>query len=259
MKKNTKGILLGGVLGIVLVLGAIWMIRFLQTARTYSDAEQLISAGQYQEALDDLKAIESNHYLDTEALIILCQAHLKYEDGEGVSAYTALKNTIFQHQSQEQMAEINAFMNILKAEYDTYQQEQAQAEIQQYEDKIRNGVPFVGMPERRISDTSLGKPSDEVRHNYQVKNGNQYLANLYDFYRDGQCIFTARCVQGVVTQVWDNRDRPAVSHAPSGNSGVSTEPSVEGFYSPEDFYDWYWDDFFDYYDAEDYYYAHGGM
>ena len=36
------------------------------------------------------------------------------------------------------------------------------------------------------------------------------------------------------------------------------EPSVEGFFDPEDFYDWYWDDFFDYEDAEGYYYEHGG-
>ena len=33
---------------------------------------------------------------------------------------------------------------------------------------------------------------------------------------------------------------------------------VDDFNNPEDFYDWYWDDFVDYEDAEDYYYEHGG-
>ena len=72
--------------------------------------------------------------------------------------------------------------------------------------KTKATVPYVGMQETEINNTSLGHASSTIRHNYEVKNGNQYLANLYDFYRDGQCIFTARCVQGIVTEVWDNRE-----------------------------------------------------
>lgn len=36
------------------------------------------------------------------------------------------------------------------------------------------------------------------------------------------------------------------------------EPEVEGFSNSEDFYDYYYDDFADYWDAENYYYEHGG-
>lgn len=51
---------------------------------------------------------------------------------------------------------------------------------------------------------------------------------------------------------------------PSGNSSDSSQsydegPSTEGFYDPEDFYDWYRDDFIDLEEAEDYYYSHGGI
>ena len=35
-------------------------------------------------------------------------------------------------------------------------------------------------------------------------------------------------------------------------------PSTDGFVHPEDFYDWYYDDFWDYEEAEEYYYSHGG-
>ncbi len=47
---------------------------------------------------------------------------------------------------------------------------------------------------------------------------------------------------------------------PYGGNGGSyhKDPGVDEFSDPEDFYDWYADDFYDYEDAEDYYYGHGG-
>lgn len=113
-------------------------------------------------------------------------------------------------------------------------------------------------PEERIADTSLGKPSEKVRHNYEIKGGKSYLVNLYDFYQNGKIIFTARCVDGVVTEVRDSRDHPQEPLTTDPEPPTYAGPSVEGFSNPEDFYDWYMDDFYDYYDAEDYYYDHGG-
>ena len=39
----------------------------------------------------------------------------------------------------------------------------------------------------------------------------------------------------------------------------SDEPDVSGFYNPDDFYEFYYDEFFSYEDAESYYYDHGGF
>ncbi len=40
---------------------------------------------------------------------------------------------------------------------------------------------------------------------------------------------------------------------------TTTDPfNAKDFYNPEDFYDYYYDDFMDYYEAEDYYYEHCG-
>ena len=39
---------------------------------------------------------------------------------------------------------------------------------------------------------------------------------------------------------------------------VTPYPDVSGFSNPEDFYDFYSEDFDGYYDAEDFYYEHGG-
>ncbi len=72
-------------------------------------------------------------------------------------------------------------------------------------EQVQSGVPYVGMSEQYIGRTKLGAPSSTVRHNRQVKNGQQLTANLYDIYKDGKRIFTARCVEGVVTEGWDNR------------------------------------------------------
>jgi hypothetical protein len=59
--------------------------------------------------------------------------------------------------------------------------------------------------------------------------------------------------------------KPSEKPAPKPTAKPSTQrtditPSLdtEGFYHPEDFYDWNRDDFSDYEEAEEYYYSHGG-
>ena len=118
-------------------------------------------------------------------------------------------------------------------------------------------APYVGMHESMISRTSLGQPNDNVRHNTEMVNGQVQYANLYDFTEDGRCIFTARCLNNKVIQIWDYRDQPRPK--PRGEVFSSRDDfRIEDFTDPEDFYDWYYDDFVDYEEAEDYYYEHGG-
>ncbi len=130
-------------------------------------------------------------------------------------------------------------------------------------------VPYVGMPESKINSTSLGRASSEVRHNNEMIGGQVYVANLYDFKRNGVTIFTARCVQGKVIQVWDDRDRVTSSSSgtSSGSSSKSKSTSSEAdtpsdpynvydYDDPDDFYYDNYDDFDGYEDAEDYWYDH---
>lgn len=224
----------------------------------YSEAEDLIAAKRFIEAEENLKRIKDSDYKDTAALLLLCDAHGDYSDGNLVGAYYTMKEAHFNHQSSEALSIIQTFKQNLEKEYDQYIKELDARKAQEYENSITHGVPFVGMSESRIGDTSLGKPSDKVRHNYEMKNGERYTANLYDFYEGNNLIFTARCVNGVVKEIWDERDDPIKPYVPEKDHSFSTDPSVDGFSNPEDFYDWYWDDFFDYYDAENYYYEHGG-
>ena len=125
---------------------------------------------------------------------------------------------------------------------------------------MNSGVPFVGMSENDINRTSLGAPSSEIRHNKECINGKQYTANLYDFYKGSSKVFTARCVQGKVTDVWDHRDAPIPKSSrlsTSGSTKKELDPYDASDYSdPEDFYYDYYDDFWDYEEAEDYWYEY---
>ncbi len=254
-RKPAKYIILA--LLVAVAVGALFRHQKIDSA--YSEAEQLVFAGAYQEAVEQLEAISHLHYRDTEALLRYCEAHLEYEDGDISSAYVTLRKAIvFQYQPAELNQELAEFRALVEKEYIAAIEAQRKKEKEQQEERIRNGVPYVGMPEERIADTSLGKPSEKVRHNYEMKGGKSYLANLYDFYQNGKFVFTARCVDGVVTEVWDSRDHPQEPLTADPEPPTYAGPSVEGFSNPEDFYDWYMDDFYDYYDAEDYYYDHGG-
>lgn len=224
----------------------------------YSEAEKLISEERFDEAEKTLKAIEKSDYKDTAALLLLCEAHREYAAGTVSDAYFTMREAVFDHQTPKAMNSIRKFEQLLKEEYDRHIKELVELELQALEDKIRYGVPYVGMAESRIGDTSLGKPSGNVGHNSATKNGKRYTANIYSFYDGEYLIFSVRCVDRFVTEVWDYRDNPVKPHVPNKNHSSDTGPSVEGFSDPEDFYEWYWDDFFDYYDAEDYYYKHGG-
>ena len=114
------------------------------------------------------------------------------------------------------------------------------------------------MSESRIEDTSLGKPSSAVRHDIAFLDGKQYTTNIYDFYQNLTCIFIARCARGYVIEVWDHPEPEPEqpSHKVSSATNPAWDPDTDGFTNPEDFYDWYYDEFFSYEDAEDYYNEH---
>ena len=47
-------------------------------------------------------------------------------------------------------------------------------------------------------------------------------------------------------------------HDTGHGKSVMPSPDVSGYYDPEDFYEWYYDDFSDFEEAEEYYYENGG-
>lgn len=129
--------------------------------------------------------------------------------------------------------------------------------------------PYYGMSESQIARTKLGM--------YDKYSKDKVFDGEYDYIWEdsqGKMLFKARVKKGVVVGISEfstsKSDKPASaeSSAPS-SAGKNSKPaatskpkaseSVAGYYSPEDFYYDHPDDFFDFEEAEEYYYAHGGF
>ena len=124
------------------------------------------------------------------------------------------------------------------------------------------------MSESVIGATKLGHPDPQVRHRtVSIGNGKHAQSTLYDYKENGWTIYTAQCVDGVVTKIWDYREevdtrfpKPG-SYKPKRRTYIFDDDDdydVEDYYDPEDFYYDHEDDFYDYEDAEDYFYEYGG-
>ncbi len=231
----------------------------VKLVNTYNEAVTLVDKGSYFEAGKLFEKIEESGYRDTSAYISLCKAHSCYDSGNIPGAYSVMKSVRFNCLTAEQNKAVESFMAVIRDEYAVCMKEKKEADDRAYRKKIAEGVPFVGMPESEIANTSLGAPSDTMRHNYAHIGGKVYIANLYDFKQGGQTIFTARCVQGKVTEVWDDRNTPPAAYIPkkkSKNEEDDDPYDVNDYSNEEDFYDDHYYDFFDYYDAENYYREH---
>ena len=126
--------------------------------------------------------------------------------------------------------------------------------------RICSGVPYVGLAESLLSITSLGRPTRPVDEKYLREHGDHHRAYLYQFKKDGQVIFTARCVDGEVVEVRDDRNRkPTPSYRPSYSSSSKKGDDPYGakdYIHPETFYEDHYEDFYDFYDAENYFDEH---
>ncbi len=243
------------ILGIVAVIVLYVVGDAGRTHVTYNKAEDLIAKEEYIEAVHILRDIEDKNYKDTEALITLCNAHYSCSVGRDWLGYENLKDVEFKYQTKEQLEKIEAFKSEIRTVYYDHLSEEYE------KNKVDTSIPYVGMSESRINSTTLGYHSGNIRHNHETINGKVYTANLYDFMKDGMVIFTARCVNGKVIQVWDERNSPHKPYGSYSGSGSSNKKDDDPYNAtdyahPEDFYYDHYDDFFDYEDAEDYYNEH---
>lgn len=229
----------------------------------YQTAENLIVKEDFVSALALLNGIKTEGYQDTETYIYLCESYQAYDNGNVDAAYRKIRYETMICQNELVQDKIYSYIEKISAEYEVWYEQDIKERRIAYVKELRSGVPFIGMSESDISHTSLGSPSSTIRHNNECISGEQYQANLYDFMNNGCAIFTARCVQGKVIQVWDTRETTHLQNKNSSGSKPAeydsdTEKSdpynVYDYCDPEDFYDDNYDDFYDYEDAEDYWY-----
>lgn len=267
MKENRKQKITIAV--VILVIAALCatpvIINKSRDIVIYKRALRRYENGQYDEAIDILSPYTGGDNDRCRALIYLCRAVKEYQSGEVGPAHSHLWYYNMFRRETKGVIDVNdePFVQDLNEVYDELVRQRKAAEEAAYEEKIRSGVPFEGMSESRIDDTSLGKHAD-VRRNSEIRNNKRVFANIYVFKRSGRIIFEARCLEGEVTHVLDYRDGKSSSPYSKENRSAYKPPekqdddpyNVNDFVDPEDFYYENYADFFDYYDAEDYFNEH---
>lgn len=130
--------------------------------------------------------------------------------------------------------------------------------------KIHEGVPYVGMPQAYIDDTSLGKHSDSYT-NTIIENNKKVKGTGYFWKKNGYQIFFAFCRYGKVVDVADQRNsieaqkqRKAENKKAAQTKKTSSEDpyNAKDYGYASDFYEDHYDEFYDAIDAEDYWEEH---
>lgn len=263
---------LGALCAAALVFGLFWLRAARANRAAYTAAENLLAQGEYAQAEELLAPLAQKDYRAAFVLRSYCRARLAYGSGGGGlqsvrDALSSLPSSQTEYLSAAQKAGIEAFRQELEQELDRLvkeaerqqrEAEQEEAERRQLE-QLRSGPPYEGMDEKWIGETAFGRPSPEVREQYIWYNDGSCLANLYDFTdADGTLLYTVGCVRGRVARIWDKRP---VGYAPRATPKPTAKPASDpyrasDFSDPESFYDEYWDEFDNYYDAEYYWDTH---
>ena len=226
----------------------------------YSKAKKLMEKGNYPEANDILFDLELDKFRESEKLREICNAHILYGRGEIDMAKYYMSNVNLNILSKKQRRMEKEFIEQIDSEVDDYVEEKDK-EKRKYENKVKNGVPFVGMYEKDIDNTKLGTHTSVENQylNSQNKEDKKIVYAKEYYFKDGDfIIFSAKCVNGMVTWVTDNREKydeylKAKKNANKNYHSGSYNPydSMDDYDDPEDYYYDNMDEYDDYGDAED--------
>ena len=291
MRKNDKRILLLFLLGLLIILGGALVNEYITEKRQndYDTALVLMQQENYTEAKNLLGTVPTD-YSDSAELYRFCDGMERYKNGYLPSSAEKIKDCSFSSQNAElrelflsRKAKILEEKAAYDIEMERIRQEQeaarkkaeeerniAEAEAErkaqeEYLRRIHEGVPFVGMPEKYIDETSLGKHSDSYT-NTTIINNKKVKGHGYFFEKDSYQIFFVFCRYGVVEKAVDQRDsieyqkqrraekKKEAQKKKESKSEDTYNASEYGYAS--DFYEDYYDEFYDGIDAEDYWEEH---
>lgn len=259
-------------LAVILTMLALGFYLALQFSKAkaredaYAAAIDLMENGEYETAITRFTELED--YKDATPYKLYCEAHYYTALEDYSRAFYAIYRFNRSKTPVEKPKDTKELYSMLGAEIEKEWDERLRLEREDYEERVRKGVPFVDMREEDIGKTSLGHPSPKIEHNSEMVNGKPIDCNLYRWDVNGKRIFSARCMQGKVIQVWDNRSNPwpittwrpsaKQTNRPSSNDGWDIDEDVLDYTDPEEFYEDFADEFDSLDEAADYYYAHGG-
>ena len=223
-----------------------------------------------------------NPYKNTIPLYAYSLAKIEYKSDD-VSLYTVndYLELIPSNYNGELSEEIKKFKADFKPEYDDYlaereriAEQERQKQLQETKERLKNTIPYEGMSESYINYTAMGNYHDKEYVVVGKGKRTEWSKNEYRWKNsNGKTILYVECRDGVVTDVtkyWEDKywtadgkpiysgTRSGYSSSSSGKKKVYNDDSynVNDYYDAEDFYEDYYDDFYDYEDAEDYYNEH---
>ena len=154
-------------------------------------------------------------------------------------------------------------------------QEEERLRTQELEESIKYMIPYVGMEEKYVSSTCLGTAYYYGANTIHTPNGGQKKGDIYYYYRGSSVIYTVRCVDGIVHDIRDYRDKPwnrkyvfkshpYVNGTYVGGKQTEDHPvydfkdsyDLDWYDDPEDFADDWEDEFESWEDAYDYWEEH---
>ncbi len=265
-----------GIVVLLIIIGIVAIVLICQRIEkqiAYDKVIDRIERGEYFYAVCDLNNLSFTdlnkvYYKDLDLLKNYCQGMDCYSREDYIMATEYLLKCYGAKWTHDELRSPNDVL----LEIEPLKNEQIAENHRRYEEEERirqenwnkNGAPCVGMKESEITKTSIGRYS-KTGGNYE---GSKKCNLYYWFNSKGEQIYSVRCCEGKVIQVWDDRDDPrsfkvkstkSYYNSSSKSSSNDDDYNVKDYYSAEDFYDDHYDDFFDYYDAEDYYEEHGGF
>ena len=270
--------------------------RLMEIINKYNAAWQLAIDGDYEKAHKEFEFMDKEYYgksVYTSSIFFgvdFTQVCIYYDKGDYRSAKSLLDHTImpqlkekskYPHLNKKQ----NEFVyNMVQSVVETYSSHQAEYEEEDRLNKEQKEaerqrkaaeeaakeyeVPYEGMSESKIDNTELGTHTKYVKNfNTECISGEIYHASMYYWYSGGNCIYSARCLQGKVSDVKDNRNleysNGVMDHSGSATSNSSSSSSKKKKnqestteFDPDDhdieqYYEDYKEDFEDFDDAYD--------
>ena len=260
----------------------------VEIKKKYDATWQLVMDGEYEKAKKEFELMNRDYYgksVYTYSFFFgkyFCDVCIDYEKGEYRAAKEWMDYKIMPDMkaefinvelNKEQLAFVKKKINAVeetysshKAEYDEEDRknreelEAARKRKAEEEEAKKKEAPYVGMSESQIDSTDLGMHS-EYHKNFNVQHikGEIYHASMYYWNSGSECIYSARCVDGKVYNIWDNRDRHVknniVDHTGSSYKKKKKQESTTEFdpddHDIEQYYEDYKEEFEDIDDAYD--------
>ena len=206
----------------------------------------------YRQAANSFYHVAHENYKDSVALYSYCIA---YNSATALSMNVAksyLQDGVSAPQS-ESTREFGQEVQEYVEEQDKYYQQLKKEQELQFLRKLRSQTPYKGLDEKYIGQTKLGGWLSKTTQT-ERENGIIHTYNIYTFDYSTNYYFNATCENGFVVNYWHQK-KPG---AKTSQSKRTNDPyHAKDYVHPDDFYYDYYDDFWDYEDAEDYWEEYG--